>query len=65
MERCEVILGNVGIVWTGVDKAEAWKQFMQFSSMRLNPGSRAYKESLTLLIGDEIKREILGDDDGD
>ncbi len=57
----ELIVGNIGTVYTGTDSEEANRLFEVYLDQSANlPGCRAYGEDITLFLDGEPTREHLG-----
>ena len=55
----QVLVGNVGTVYSGLDGVEAVQTYMIYID-RSNMGGRAYGETVTLIREGEIVREHIG-----
>lgn len=53
----EVIVGNVGTVYSGNDEFEAMNTYRTYLGLSKDGFSRAYGEPVTVLAGGEIKHE--------
>jgi hypothetical protein len=60
MTQYEIIVGNIGTVYTGTNGFEANKTFNQYRSASMSPHGRASGESVTLLKDGEVVREYVG-----
>lgn len=58
--RCEVVVGNVGTVYSGLDAFEARTLFDLYVSLSLAGTGRAADESVTLLQDGAIERQHVG-----
>lgn len=56
----EVMVGNIGSVYYGFDKREAWKHYREYVAQSKSSVGRAAGESVTILSGGEIVREFIG-----
>ncbi len=62
----EVIVGNIGTVYSGEDHAAAEAAYNRYSEMAdISPGSRCYGETITLIVDGEISSEHHGTMDAD
>lgn len=57
----EVIVGNVGVAWTGISRTEALREYGGWVAISKNGHHRASGEPVTLLHGDDIVHEHRGD----
>ena len=58
--RCEVVVRNVGTVYSGPDEAEAHTLFDTYVALSLAGTGRAGDESVTLLVDGWIERQFVG-----
>lgn len=58
--RYEVIVGNIGTVYSGNNFMQASAKFAAYVKLSKADSGRASGESVTLLDHDEIKREHVG-----
>jgi hypothetical protein len=57
----EVIVGNVGCVHVGASRRKALSVYNDYVFIsRASPGSRAFKEDVTLMADGEISLEYIG-----
>jgi hypothetical protein len=58
--RYDVVVGNIGTVYSGTDAAEAQRTFATYVQQSLSDSGRAGGEDVTLLRGDEVAQEHVG-----
>lgn len=56
----EVIVGNIGSVYSGDSKAEADHEFRAYATQSMDNRGRAGGEDVTLLVDGEVVKEHLG-----
>jgi lipoprotein-anchoring transpeptidase ErfK/SrfK len=56
----EVIIGNIGTVYSGKDGFEAFKRFQIYSGQSKGNYGRATGEDVTLMKNGEIRKEFIG-----
>ena len=54
---CQVIVGNIGTVYTGHDEDKARATFDKYKEIVDAPHGRAAGETVTLMVGDELEEE--------
>ena len=57
-DRYEVLVGNIGTVYSGNDYIEALNCYSLYEERRLESSSRCYNESILLFVNGEIEKEI-------
>lgn len=60
-KRDEVIVGNVGTIYAGDDRDEAFDQFRSGIWMTRDDSSRAFQEDVTLMQDGGIVAEYIGE----
>ncbi len=64
--KYEVIVGNVGYVYSGYSERMAWENYHHYvEQSKTNPGNRCHGESVVLMEGNEIRKEYLGTREAD
>jgi len=62
----QVIVGNVGMIYTGIVKSAALAQYKDYVYLSKKEIGRVSRESVTLMEDDEIIREHIGEiEDGE
>lgn len=60
MSKYQVIVGNVGIVYSGSHYDKAMHAFTVYQHQSESEVGRASGENITLMCNDEIEREYIG-----
>ena len=63
MNKYVVIVGNVGVIYTGIVKSAAIKQYKDYVYLSKKGIGRVSRESVTLMEGDEVIREHAGENE--
>ena len=56
----EVLVGNIGMVWSGSNRRDAYLQYENYTRQSGSGYGRAGNETVTLWLDGEIIREFLG-----
>lgn len=58
--QCEVVVGNVGLVYSGTDHAEAMRIYLRYRQISQDGVGRPGGEAVTLFVDGRIEAEYAG-----
>ena len=63
MKSYQVVVGNIGEVWSGNNPIDAHKEYGEYKRLSVAGYGRAAGESVTMFLDGEIKLEHIGEVD--